>query len=131
MTFAYDFPLLSIFFSMMWFFLLIVWIMTIFHVIGDVFRSRDMGGVTKALWLLFVIVTPFLGVFLYLVSRGDKMTQHAIEDAQARDAAMKSYVRQAAGTSGPADQLAQLASLRDSGVISDADYEAGKAKILS
>ena len=105
--------------------------MTVFHVILDIFRSRDMGGVAKAVWLLFVIILPFLGTLIYLLARGDKMTRHAVADAEARDAAFKDYVRQAAAPSGPADQLAQLASLRESGAITAAEYEAGKAKILA
>jgi len=130
MMLAYSFPLLSVFFSIMWFFLFVMWIMTVFHVIGDVFRSRDMGGFAKALWFLFVVAVPFLGVFCYLVVRGGKMGDRAVEDARARDEAFQSYVREAAGTTGPADQLARLASLRDAGVISPAEFEAGKAKVL-
>lgn len=129
--FAYDYPLLNVFFSMLWFFLLVVWIMTLFHVVGDIFRSRDLGGFAKALWLLFVIVAPFLGVLVYVLARGDNMTRHAVQDAERRDAAFQGYVKQAAGTSGPADQLAQLAALRDAGQLTPAEYEAGKAKILA
>lgn len=131
MILGYDFPLLSVFFSMIWFFLFIVWIMVVFHVIADIFRSRDMGGFAKAAWLLFVIILPFLGVLAYMLARGDNMTRHAVEDAKAREDAFQSYVKQAAGTSGPADQLAQLASLRDSGAITAAEFEAGKAKVLA
>ena len=131
MIFGYDYPLLNIFWSMLWFFILFVWIMAVFHVIVDIFRSHDMGGLAKGLWLIFVIVLPFLGVFVYLIARGDNMRQHAMDDAQKRDEAFKGYVQQAAGTTGVADQLAQLASLRDSGAITPADYEAGKAKILA
>jgi Phospholipase_D-nuclease N-terminal/Short C-terminal domain len=131
MTLAYTYPLLSVFWTMLWFFLWIVWIMALFHIFGDIFRSHDMGGFAKAMWLIFVIILPFLGVFVYLIARGNKMAEHAAERAQAQDAAMKSYVRQAAGTSGPADQLTQLAALRDAGTISAAEFESGKAKILA
>jgi hypothetical protein len=131
MTLAYDYPLLNVFFSMLWFFLFIVWLMILFHVISDIFRSRDMGGFAKAIWILFVIVAPFLGVLVYVLARGDNMTEHAVQDAQARDAAFRGYVQEAAGSSGPADQIAQLAALRDSGHITDAEFEAGKAKILA
>jgi hypothetical protein len=128
---AYDFPLLSVFWSLFLFYLLIVWIMAVFHVYVDIFRSDDMGGVAKAVWLIFVIALPVLGVLSYLIGRGDKMAEHAMKRAQAQEAAMQNYVRQAAGTSGPADQLAQLAALRDAGSITPAEYEAGKAKVLA
>lgn len=130
MTLAYDYPLLGLLWTTLWFFLLVIWIMTLFHVLGDVFRSRDMGGFAKAIWLLFVIVFPFLGVFVYLVARGDNMARHAAEDRHAAEQAATQYIRQAAGTAGPADQIAQLVALHDAGKISDAELAAGKAKIL-
>ena len=130
MTLAYDYPLLGIFWTMLVFFIWIVWILALFHVFADIFRSHDMGGFAKAIWLIFVVFMPFLGVFVYLIARGNKMAEHAAERAQQQNEAMQQYVRQAAGTSGPADQLTQLASLRDSGTISDAEFQAGKAKIL-
>jgi len=131
MIIAYDYPLLSIFMSMLWFFLFFVWIMILFHVFGDIFRSRDMGGFAKALWLIFVILLPFLGVFVYLIARGHKMTEHQIESAQAQEAAFQDYVRKTASASGTADQLSQLVALHDSGSITDAEFETGKAKILN
>jgi len=131
MTFAYDYPLMGAFMTMLWFFLFVIWIMILFRVFADIFRSHDMGGFTKALWIIFVIFLPFLGILVYVLARGDNMAQHAQEDAQAQDAAFQSYVKQAAGTSGPADQLAQLAALRDSGQITAEEFEAGKAKILA
>jgi hypothetical protein len=131
MTLAYDYPLLGAFWSLMLFFMWIVWLMALFHVFGDIFRSPDMGGFAKTVWLFFVIFMPFLGVFVYLIARGDKMAQHSADRARAQEAAMQSYVRQAAGTSGPGDQLAQLVALRDSGAITAAEFDAGKAKILA
>ena len=98
----------------------------------DIFRSHDMGGFAKALWVLFVIVLPYLGVFVYLIARGHKMAEHAQQAAQAQDAAAKAYIQQAAGTSGStADEIQRLADLKAQGVISDAEFEAGKAKALS
>jgi hypothetical protein len=128
---AYDYPLLGFFWSMLWFFLLFAWLMALFYVLMDIFRSHDMGGFAKAIWILFVLFLPFLGVFVYLIARGDKMTEHAREQQQAQEAAFKSYVQETTASSGPADQLAQLAQLRDSGAITEAEYESGKAKILS
>ncbi len=129
MSLAYEYPLLGAFFTMMWFFLFVVWIMALFHVIADIFRSRDLGGFAKVLWLAFVVITPFLGVFVYLIARSDNMTKHAVEDTQAREVAFQGYVQQAVGTS-PATELSKLAALRDSGHITDAEYEAGKSSIL-
>jgi ABC-type multidrug transport system fused ATPase/permease subunit len=127
-TLAYDFPLLSIIFSIFWFFLLIAWIMCLFQVIVDIFRSHDMGGGAKALWLILVIIFPFLGVLIYLVARGRHMTEHAMADAQKQDAAMQAYIRDAAGS--PADEVAKLSQLRDQGVITDAEFQAGKNRVL-
>src|SRR4030095_10763102 len=114
MTLAYDYPLLGVFWSMFWFFLWVLWFILLFHIIVDIFRSHDMGGFVKALWLLFVIVTPFLGVFVYLIARGHKMTAYAMADAKAQDTAMRSYVQQVAATgASPADEISKLAALRD------------------
>lgn len=131
MILAYDFPLLSIFMSVMWFFLWVVWIMTLFHVIGDIFRSRDLGGVAKTAWLLFVLFLPFLGIFAYLIARGDQMGVHAMEAHQAREAYTENYIRSVAGTNNVADQIAQLTQLRADGAIDDADFQAAKAKVLA
>ena len=129
---AYDYPLLGLFWTMLWFFLLVVWIMALFAVFADIFRSHDMGGFAKALWVLFVIILPFLGILVYLIARGDKMTQHAVKNAEEQDAAMRAYIQDAAGSGGStADQITQLAALRDQGVITEEQFEQGKAKILA
>jgi hypothetical protein len=130
-TLAVDYPLLSLFWTMLWFFLFVVWIMAVFSVLADIFRSHDMGGWAKAFWVLLVIVFPLLGVLIYLIARGDKMTQHAVRDAEAQDAAFRAYVQDAAGGNSPADQVAQLAKLREQGVITEEQFEQGKAKILA
>lgn len=128
---AYDYPLLGVFWTMLWFFLFVAWIMLLFQVVADIFRSDDMSGFSKAIWTLFVIILPYLGVFLYLILRGGKMQERRVAEAKAADAAFKSYVRETAGAGDPAAQIAQLAALRDRGVISDAEFEAGKAKVLA
>jgi type VI protein secretion system component VasK len=128
---AYDYPLMGIFWSMMWFFLWIIWIMLLFRVIGDIFRSHDLGGFAKVLWLLLVIVFPFFGVFIYMIARGRAMAQHDMDAAQARDEQMRAYVQQAASPSGSADELAKLAELNQSGVLTDAEFAQQKAKILA
>ena len=130
--FAYDYPVLGVFWSMFIFFLWVLWFFLLFRVIADVFRSHDLGGVAKTLWLVFVLLVPFLGVFVYVIARGDGMGRRDIEHAQARDQAFQAYVRETAGsTGGSVDQLHKLADLRDRGVINDAEFEQQKAKILS
>jgi hypothetical protein len=124
-------PLLDAFWTMMWFFLWVLWFFLLFRVITDVFRSRDLGGWGKAGWLVFVIVLPFLGVFVYLIARGNKMADRDAAQAQAQDKAFRAYVQESApGTASTADELAKLADLHDHGVISDADFEAAKAQTL-
>jgi len=131
---AYDYPAMGIFWSMLWFFVWITWLMLLFRVIGDIFRSHDMGGGAKALWLFVVIVMPFLGVFIYMIARGHAMTQHDMDAAHARDEQMKAYVQQVTasnGSTGSADELAKLAELNKSGVLTDAEFAQQKAKILA
>src|SRR5215468_11056777 len=119
-----GYPLLNAFWTMLWFFLWILWFFLLFRVILDIFRSKDLGGWGKAGWLIFVIILPFLGVFIYLIARGHSMNERDVQDAQARDQAMRAYVRDAAqGSGGTADELAKLADLRDRGVISEAEFQ--------
>ena len=124
-------PLLDVFLTMMWFFLWVLWFFLLFRVIMDIFRSRDLGGWGKAGWLVFAIVLPFLGVLVYLIARGGKMADREVSQAQPQDEASRAYVSEAAHGNGTADELTKLADLRDHGVISDADYERGKEKVLS
>ena len=128
---AYDYPLLGIFWSMFIFFLWFAWIILLFRVFADIFRSDDLGGFAKALWSIFVLLVPFLGVFIYVVARGHSMTQRDIDRARSNEAEFRSYVQSAAGTGGSADELAKLAQLRDSGVLTEAEFADQKAKILA
>jgi hypothetical protein len=128
---AYDYPLLGLFWSMMIFFLWVAWIILLFRVFGDIFRNRDMGGGAKAFWSIFVILLPFLGVFIYVIANGKAMGERDIAAAQAREAEFQAYVRQTAGSSGAADELTKLAALRDSGALTDAEFAAQKAKLLT
>jgi len=122
----------QVFWSMLWFFLFFIWIWILIAVFADIFRSHDMGGGAKALWVIFVIVLPYLGVFIYLIARGHKMSEHAIESAQAQDAANRAYIQSAAGSGGSsADELARLADLKAKGVIDDAEFQKMKAKIVN
>jgi hypothetical protein len=122
----------QVFWSFVWFFLFFIWIWLLIAVFANIFRSEDLGGWGKALWSLFIIFLPYLGVFVYLIARGHKMHEHAVQDAQAQDAAFRRYVQDAAGSgSGTADEIARLADLRSQGVISDAEFETAKAKALA
>ena len=129
---SYDYPILGVFWTMLVLFLWIAWFFILFRVIVDIFRSHDLSGWGKALWMIFVILVPFLGVFVYVIARGHSMTDRDIADAQARDAAFKSYVQETAGTSGgTADELSKLADLKAQGVLTDAEFEQQKAKLLA
>ena len=124
-------PLMDLFWTMLWFFMFFIWIWLLIRIFGDIFRSDDLGGWGKALWTLFVIITPFLGVLVYLIARGKGMQERSIRDAEAADAATREYIKQAAGTTSKADELAKLASLRDQGVLTPAEFEAQKAALLN
>ncbi len=122
----------QVFLSMIWFFLFLIWFWLLIIVFGDIFRSHDMGGVAKTIWTIFVILLPYLGVFVYLIARGGKMQEHAVAAAKEQDAAQKAYIQQAAGTaSSPAAELSRLADLKAQGVISDAEFEQMKAKAIN
>ena len=132
MVLAYDYPLLGMFWTFLLFFIWIAWIVVLFRVIFDIFRSKDLGGFSKAFWVIFVILLPFLGVLVYLIARGHSMTERDYQDAKSQEQAFQAYVRSAAGTGGgSADELTKLADLRDKGVISDAEFQAQKAKLLA
>jgi hypothetical protein len=122
----------QVFWSMLWFFLWFIWLWMLIVVFGDIFRSSDLSGWGKALWTIFVIIVPFLGVFVYLIARGHKMQEHTMQAAQAQDAAMRQYVQSVSqsGTS-PADEIARLAELRDQGVLDEAEFQQAKAKALA
>ena len=132
MVLAAEFGTGQVFWSMLWFFLFFIWIWLLIVVFGDIFRSDDLSGWGKALWSIFIIFLPYLGVFVYLIARGHKMQEHAIDAAKAQDAAMRDYVQNVTSSStSSADELAKLADLRDRGVIDEAEFQAAKAKALS
>ena len=128
---AYDYPLLGFFWSMLIFFVWIMWFMLLFYVLADIFRSHDLGGVAKTLWIIFVIFLPFLGVFVYVIARGNGMAKRSIDQAQAQQAQFDSYVRETAGSSSSADEIAKLADLKARGVITDDEFAAKKAQLLA
>ena len=128
-----GYPLLDAFWTMFIFFLWILWFFLLFWIIFDIFRSDDLGGWAKAGWLIFVIILPFLGVFVYAIARGKQMSEHQVRSAQRQDKAMRQYIRETASASGggSADELAKLAQLHDQGVLTDQEFAAQKAKLLS
>jgi hypothetical protein len=127
-----DYPALNVFWTMLEIFIWILWLFLLFRVIGDIFRSADLSGWAKAAWSLFVIILPFLGVLVYLIARGSKMHEREVQQAQANEDAFRSYVQQAAvPPTGTADELTKLATLHDQGVLTDAEFNAQKAKVLT
>jgi ABC-type multidrug transport system fused ATPase/permease subunit len=127
---AYTYPVLDAFVTILWFFLWVIWLVLVFRIILDIFRSHDISGWSKALWLILILILPFLGVVIYLIARGGKMHERDVNAARAQDEAFRSYVRDAAAPS-QADELAKLASLKDSGALSEEEFQQQKAKILS
>ena len=126
-----DVGLAELLWTTLWIFFLFMFIGVFVILISDIFRDHELSGWAKALWVIFVIILPFLGIFVYLIARGGKMHERAAKEAAEADAAMRKYVQEAAGTSAStADELAKLASLRNQGVISDAEFESSKAKLL-
>lgn len=122
----------QVFWSMVWFTLFFIWVWLLISVFADIFRSHDLGGFAKFLWVVFVIVLPYLGVFVYLIARGHKMGEHAVQQAQAMDEAQRAYIRDAAGTSASsAEELEKLATLKSQGVIDEAEFQRLKAKALA
>jgi len=128
---AYDYPVMGFFWSMLIFFLWIMWFILLFHILADIFRSHDLGGVAKTLWIIFVIFLPFLGVFVYVIARGNSMAQRSIDQAKAQQSQFDSYVRETAGSSSAADEIAKLADLKARGVITDGEFAAKKAQLLA
>ena len=128
---SYSYPLLGAFWTILEIFLWVLWIWILIYVFIDIFRSRDLSGWGKALWFLFVLFIPLIGVLVYLIARGGKMQERAMQDARQQDKEFRAYVQDAAGSGSSADQLAKLADLRDRGVISAEEFEREKAKVLA
>ncbi|WP_128376917.1 SHOCT domain-containing protein [Streptomyces cavernae] len=130
---AYDYPLLGAFWTMMWVFLWVLWFVLLFRVITDIFRDDTMSGWAKAGWLVFAVVLPFLGVFVYVLARGKGMGMREREQARARQQALDTYIRETAGGPGrpsEIEELAKLSDIRARGDISDEEFRRAKEKIL-
>ena len=133
MVTVWEYSLGDIFLSMLWFTLFIIWIWLLIAIFTDLFRSDDLGGGSKALWAIFLIVLPYLGVFIYLIVRGKKMGEHAMQEAERQEAATRQYIQtvSAQSASSPADELQKLDALRKSGTLTEEEFTAAKAKILA
>lgn len=122
----------QILWDILWLFTFIIWFWLLITVFGDIFRDHDLGGVAKSLWIIFVIVLPYLGVFVYLIARGKGMTERNMAAMANAQKAQADYIKSVAGTSGGAsEELARLADLKERGVLSDEEFQAAKAKVLS
>ena len=130
---ASSYPILDIFLTTLYFFIFIIWLWLLFMVFIDIFRSHDLKGWAKALWVIGIIIMPYLGVLVYLIFRGGKMHERAAQQAALQQKAFDQYVKQAAGTPGnsTADQLAKLANVKSQGLLTDTEFDAEKAKILA
>ena len=129
---SYSYPLLGAFWTILEIFLWVLWIWILIYIFIDIFRSNDLSGWAKALWFIFVLFIPLIGVLVYLIARGSSMQQRAQREAQQQDQQFRAYVQDAAGGSQtPADQLTKLAELRDRGVITADEFERQKAKLLA
>ena len=133
MVIAADYPFMDVLWSMIIFFAWVAWIWILIVILTDVFRRHDIGGWTKALWTIFLVVIPFLGVLVYLLAQHDGMAERQQKDVQAQQAQFDSYVRQAAGTGGggPASEIAKAKELLDSGAITQSEFDTLKAKAVA
>ncbi|SHL30482.1 SHOCT domain-containing protein [Actinacidiphila paucisporea] len=131
---AYDYPVLGAFWTAMWVFLWVLWIFLLFRVVADLFRDDSMNGWLKAAWLVFVLVLPFLGVFIYVCVRGSGMGRREAHHMKSQQKEVDEYIRKTAGTEGggsSADELAKLAQMRSTGHLSEEEFQRAKEKILS
>ncbi len=131
MVIAADYPFMNLLWSMIIFFAWVAWIWILIMILTDVFRRHDIGGWTKALWTIFLVVIPFLGVLVYLVAQHDGMAERSEKDHKAAQAQFDDYVRSAAGTGGPASEIEKAKALLDSGAITQAEFDTLKAKAVA
>ena len=131
MVVANSYPLLDVFWTILIFFAWVAWFMLLFRVIGDIFRRHDIGGGGKVLWLIFVILLPFLGVFIYLIAESKGMEERSMERAQASRQQLDAYVRETASIGGAAAEIDKAKQLLDNGTITQAEFDTIKAKALA
>ena len=128
---SYSYPLLGAFWTIFEIFIWVLWLWVLFYIFVDIFRSHDLSGWAKALWFVFVLIIPVIGVLAYLIVRGGSMHERAVRQARQQDQEFRAYVQDAAGPQTSADQLSKLAGLRDHGVITDEEFQREKAKVLA
>ncbi|WP_033309798.1 SHOCT domain-containing protein [Streptomyces iakyrus] len=130
---AYDYPLLSVFWSMLLFFLWIMWFVLLFRVVVDIFRDDDMSGWAKAGWLVLTVLLPFLGVFVYVIARGKNMGRRETAQARAQQEEFNTYIRETAagGRNSSVDELAKLSEIRSRGDITDEEFRKAKDLVLT
>jgi hypothetical protein len=121
---------MDLFWTMLWLFLFFAWIWLLISIFSDIFRSDDLGGWGKALWILFTVFLPYLGVLVYLIARGSSMQQRTLAEMAAREEMTRAYVQQVARSGSTAEELTQLANLRDTGVLTAEEFNQQKAKLL-
>lgn len=127
-----DFGLWDAIVSIFWFTMLLAWISLLIHIVGDIFRDRELNGGAKALWTAFIVLLPWLGALCYLVARGNSMNERTRQARLDQEASMRAFVQEAARTgTGVSDELKKLAALRENGIISPTEYEQAKAKVLT
>ena len=131
MFLAADYPLLDVIWTMLVFFAFVIWLTLLFTVFGDIFKRSDISGWAKAGWMLLVVVLPYLGVFIYLITQGARMAERKGEETRARRAEFDDYVRDVASNGGATDQIAEAKELLDSGAINAAEFEQIKQKALA
>jgi hypothetical protein len=131
MVLASDYPFLGVFWSMMVFFIWVAWFMLLFRCIGDIFSRKDIGGGSKVLWIIFVILLPFLGVFIYLIANNTGMTERSLQRAGAQQREFDEYVQTTAGSGGAAGEIDKAKQLLDSGAITQSEFDAIKQKALA
>jgi ABC-type multidrug transport system fused ATPase/permease subunit len=128
---SYSYPILGAFWTIFMIFLWVIWFWVLITIFIDLFRSHDLSGWAKALWFIFILILPLIGVLVYLIARGGKMHERQVRDAKVQEREFRQYVQEAAGSQSSADQLAKLADLRDRGVITAEEFDREKAKILA
>ena len=128
---SYSYPVLGAFWTIFMIFLWVIWFWVLITIFIDLFRSHDLSGWAKALWFIFILILPLIGVLVYLIARGGKMHERQVQDAKVQEREFRQYVQETAGSQSSADQLAKLADLRDRGVITAEEFDREKAKILA
>jgi len=128
---AADYPFLDVLWTMLIFFVWVIWFWILITVFADIFRRRDIGGGSKVLWSIFVIILPYLGVFIYLIANHDGMAERSTKEIQASQAQLDAHIQSVAGSGGPAAEIERAKALLDAGTIDQAEFDTIKRKALA